>query len=231
MSKEVSQEVLDMVDEVLEEQDPEFLQDVANINPEDFEGRVIANPQDHQNKKSEGLLVKWYAIPPRKKKLIMGIAFVLFIGVPMILLSALGVLTPKFSFSELPSMEYLSDEVIVIDSTKPKINLFSLENDDEFTLKTREIFARVKAQNKKVFVRCSFEIGMANEEDRVFVSKHEKIVIDTITDVVTNSGEKEFQGIAGKEFMKQKILVSLNKKLEGKIKSIHYDQILFHKAP
>lgn len=235
MAKEASQEKLDMVDEVLKDQDPAFLEDLAKLNPEDLNNQQILTPDSAQAQQQQvaGLRGKWHALEDKKKKVILGGSFIVFVGIPIIVLSALGLLTPQFSFDELPSLVHLADEIIPLDPHVPSMSILNLENQSEFTLKTREAFVQLKAtsdkkfSDKKDFVRCIFEIAMASEEDRVYVSKLEKAVLDTITNTLSGTTIVEFKSVSGKEQIKQKVLTALNKKLEGKVKSIHYSQILF----
>lgn len=230
MAKEVSQDALNMVDEVLKEEDPAFLEDLEKIKPEDLNNQPLdaMDPEEVKRLKEMGLRGKWMMLRPQQKKIIYASVFIIFVGIPLVVLSALGRLTPQFSFDEIPSMAYLADETLSFDTGEELVGVLGLENDEEFTLKTREMLVQLKTvNNKKSFVRLIFEIGMASEEDRVFISKREKDIVDIVSEVLTNTTHAEFAGIEGKEMLRRKIIVALNKKLEGKVKSLHYDQFLF----
>ena len=230
MAKEVSQDALNLVDEVFKEEDPAFLADLEKIKPEDLNNQPLdaMDPEEVKRLKELGLRGKWMMLRPQQKKIIYASVFIVFVGIPLVILSALGLLTPQFSFDEIPSMAYLADEATPFETSEDLVGVLSLENDEEFNLRTREMLIQLKTtKNAKGFVRVIFEIGMASEEDRVYVSKREKDIIDIVTEVLTNTTHAEFAGIEGKEMIRRKIIVALNKKLEGKVKSLHYDQFLF----
>lgn len=225
---EISDEDLAQIDEILEEADPQFVKELESIQADNLDHHDIGLPtEDEVNKKDKWYYRFWHNLDSKKQKWFLVSAFIFFVGIPAILISFFGVLTPRFQIAETKSLQYLADETISVDGQAPMKNLMDLFLFDQFFLEIPEQVFIMKPLNDVRMGRFSFYLELFSREDSTYFEKHYEEIVEILSRTLKQYTYESFKGIEGKEQMKKVILAALNGRLDAKVKNVRYKLLVF----
>jgi flagellar basal body-associated protein FliL len=223
-----SQEELDEIDAILQETAPEFVQELKSINAENLNNKEIGPPSEEEEKKKDKWYYRlWFGFSRTQQLLVVVGAFTVFVALPLLLLSVLGIFTPSFLIAEQTSLEMWADETITLDNKKPQKNLMDLFLIDQFFLEIPEQIYVIKPRGEVKIARFAFYMELISRQDEPYFSYRYEEIIEILSRTLKQYSVDDFKGIEGKEEMRKVILASLNSKLSTKIKNIRYKLVVF----
>jgi flagellar basal body-associated protein FliL len=214
-----------LINEILIEADPEFVKELDSINPEILNGIEI--PQIGEKEVEEAKL--WYKgfwfSWETKIKVIFVFASFAAISLPIITMAYLGWLTPSYAEDDYLSLEELSDEAFLIKSGEKQSNVYTLFPVLVYTIELKERVYPLNNSGRKKFGRFSFYVEFFSREDLEKYEDRKAQIIDAIANTIRKTSEEDWQGVSGKEKIREQLLASLNNSLEVRAKSIRFKNI------
>ena len=227
----VSQADLEEIDDILEEAAPEFVDQLKTISADNLNHQEIGLTEEEKKKdaeKAEKWIYKfWYGLTRTQQLLVYMGSFVVFVALPLLLLSVLGVFTPSFLIADQTSLEMWADEKIVLDSKLPHKDLMDLFLTDQYFLEIPEQIYVIKPKGEVKLARMAFYMELLRREDESYFSFRYEEIVEILSRVMKQYSVEDFKGVEGKEEMRKVILASLNKRLSTKIKNIRYKLVVF----
>jgi flagellar basal body-associated protein FliL len=159
----------------------------------------------------------------------------IFIFLPLLLIAMGGAyyyLTMQVS-DRIPEVKNVTLE----EHADEKMEL-SEENKEEDILKAvekPEHFYRIQEKNylltpqKNIrYAKITFILQAAKEKDLDNIEKNEPLIMETLNNILRRSTPSDFEGAAGKEAMRAKILKGLNEKLDPPLINLRYGSLFLH---
>ncbi len=226
--EDASTEELGEIDEILEEADPEFINQLKSISAENLNHQDIGLPTEEEVLKKDRWFYRfWFGLDTGKQLLVVLGAFIVFVALPLILLSVLGIFTPSFLIARQTSFENWADEMIVLDSKVKQKDLMELFLTDQFFLEIPEQVFPIKPRADIRIGRFAFYMELLDRQNVPYFESHYEEIIEILGRTLKQYTFEDFKGIEGKEEMRKILLASLNSKLQIKIKNIRYKLLVF----
>ncbi len=227
----VSQDELDEIDSILQEAEPEFVDQLKSISAENLNHQEIGLSEEEKKKeaaKSEKWFYKfWYGLSRTQQMLVLlGSAFV-FVALPILLLSVFGVFTPSFLIADQTSLKVWAEREIALNTKTPQKNLMDLFLTDQYFLEIPEQIYVIKPKGEVKIARMAFYMELIRREDEPYFAYRYEEIIEILSRTLKQYSVEDFKGMEGKEEMRKVILASLNGKLQTKIKNIRYKLVVF----
>lgn len=227
----VSQADLDEIDNILQEAAPEFVDQLKSISAENLNHQDIGLSEEEKKKESEKaekwIYKFWYGLTRTQQLLVYMGSFVIFVALPILLLSVFGVFTPSFLIADQTSLEMWADEKIALDSKLPHKDLMDLFLTDQYFLEIPEQIYVIKPKGEVKIARMAFYMELIRREDEPYFSYRYEEIVEVLSRVLKQYSVEDFKGVEGKEEMRKVILASLNGRLSTKIKNIRYKLVVF----
>ncbi len=230
----VSLEDLEEIDDILQEAAPEFVNQLKSISADNLNHQDIGLSEEEQKnaekdaeKYDKWFYKVWYGLTRTQQLLAYMGSFMIFVALPILLLSVFGVFTPSFLIADQTSLEMWADEKIALDSKIPPKDLMDLFLTDQYFLEVPEQIYVIKPKGEVKIARMAFYMELLRREDEsYFLNRYEEIV-EILSRVLKQYSVEDFKGVEGKEEMRKVILASLNGRLSTKIKNIRYKLVVF----
>lgn len=227
----VSQADLDEIDNILQEAAPEFVDQLKSISAENLNHQDIGLSEEEKKKESEKaekwIYKFWYGLTRTQQLLVYMGSFVIFVALPILLLSVFGVFSPSFLIADQTSLEMWADEKIALDSKLPHKDLMDLFLTDQYFLEIPEQIYVIKPKGEVKIARMAFYMELIRREDEPYFSYRYEEIVEVLSRVLKQYSVEDFKGVEGKEEMRKVILASLNGRLSTKIKNIRYKLVVF----
>lgn len=226
--EQASIEELGEIDEILKEATPEFVEELKSISADNLNNKDIGLPTEEEVLKKDKWFYRfWFGLDTKKQLLVVVGVFMLFVALPLLLLSVLGIFTPSFLIARQTSFESWADEVIVLDSKAKQKDLMELFLTDQFFLEIPEQIFPIKPRADIRIGRFSFYMELIDRKDVPFFENHYEEIVEILGRTLKQYSFEDFKGIEGKEEMRKILLASLNSKLQKKIRNIRYKLLVF----
>ncbi len=227
----VSEADLEEIDNILQEAAPEFVDQLKSISADNLNHQDIGLSEEEQKKdaeKAEKWIYKfWYGLTRTQQLLVYMGSFVIFVALPILLLSVFGVFTPAFLIADQTSLEMWADETIILNAKLPQRNLMDLFLTDQYFLEVPEQIYVIKPKGEVKIARMAFYMELLRREDEPYFSNRYEEIVEILSRVLKQYSVEDFKGVEGKEEMRKVILASLNSRLTTKIKNIRYKLVVF----
>lgn len=230
MSKKVKQSSLDMIDEILTQEDPDFMKDLGGLDAEVLNAPKEPEPEKKQRKipSISDLRVFLSDLEDHQRRVLITSGFMVFIALPLVGMALFGVFTPKFSFTDIQSLEMYSDEMIPLDSIKRETNILSLFSFKEHVFSVREHVVNIVPKDGVKFVRVGFSVQVRTQKDLEYLQERQDLILDVFTTELQKVDYTAFSGIVGKNKMKRKLLGLLQTRVSKEIFNLYYKRIIFN---
>jgi hypothetical protein len=227
----VSQADLEEIDDILQEAAPEFVNQLKTISADNLNHQDIGLSED-EKKKAEAKAEKWiyrfwYGLTRTQQLLVYMGSFVIFVALPLLLLSVFGVFTPSFLIADQTSLEMWADEKIALNSKLPHKDLMDLFLTDQYFLEIPEQIYVIKPKGEVKLARMAFYMELVRREDEPYFFYRYEEIVEILSRALKQYSVDDFKGVEGKEEMRKVILASLNGRLSTKIKNIRYKLVVF----
>lgn len=229
MARKVNKDQIEEIDEILKQEDPEFVKSLDQIDPQAlnitvddlqaaFEAAERSNNFVVRFWLEKSALVRW--------SVVSGLALVL-LGIP-------GFFVWKYNFSaaasvgDLASLEDIADSSLTFDVSAAPQDLMDHFLIEEILYEIPDHVFFLKPKRGVTFGRFAFYLELRRQEDLKVAEKYNDEIIEVINQVLAKKNVDDFQGIAGKEAVRRTLLSSLNNKMNIKFKSVRYKLIVFN---
>lgn len=228
MPRKVNEDSLHMIDEVLKTEDPEFMESLEEIKPENLNNEKMESIEDANQAAKRGFKDRWKRLERGAQKTLLSFVFLILLGGPVVFLAMKGVFTPEFGFSEVASMEEFSDSTIDLDMVAQERNLLSIFKFSEILVKIREHVVNIIPKDGVTFARISFSLQVKEEKDAEYISQRVEEVLDVVTTELQKIDYTAFDGVQGKRKMRQRLLSALRAKVHPNIYNLYYNLLVFN---
>jgi flagellar basal body-associated protein FliL len=225
MARKVNTDQIDQVDEILKHEDPEFMQDLNNINDEELKLAELEAAFAEAEKSNTALHKFWNDTPPKKKWSILSGIFLLVFG-PIGYFSW-QILT-SYSFTNLPSLEPIADSSFNFDVSGPTKNLIDHFLSEEYLYEIHDHVFYLKPKRDIRIGRLSLYLELANKEDLAKAEKKDDEIIETLNLFFSKVDVDDFRGIDGKEAIKRKMLETLRERTKLKFQNVRFSLLVFN---
>jgi hypothetical protein len=227
----VSQDDLEEIDDILQEAAPEFVDQLKTIRADNLNHQEIGLTEEEKKRdaeKAEKWIYKfWYGLTRTQQLLFYMGSFVIFVALPLLLLSVFGVFTPSFLIADQTSLEMWADEKMDLNPKLPHKDLMDLFLTDQYFLEIPEQIYVIKPKGEVKLARMAFYMELIRREDEPYFSYRYEEIVEILSRVLKQYGVDDFKGVEGKEEMRKVLLASLNGRLSTKIKNIRYKLVVF----
>ncbi len=225
---QVSAEELGEIDDILQEAAPEFVNELKAIRSDNLNDQEIGLPTEEEVLKKDRWFYRfWFGLSKTKQMVVVIGVFFIFVALPLLLLSILGVLTPSFLIAQQTSLASWGDQTLVLDGKKNQKDLMQLFLTDQFFLEIPEQIYVIKDFGDIKIGRFGFYMELLRREDENYFKNHYEEVIEILSRTLKQHSVQDFKGIEGKEEMRKVLLASLNGRLKIQIKNIRYKLVVF----
>ncbi len=223
-----SSEELSEIDDILEEAMPEFVQELKSIKAENLNDQEIGLPTEAEVAQKDRWYYRfWFGLDRKIQIAVVLGGFLLFIGLPLFLLSMFGLLTPAFLVAGETSLAPLADEKIQLEASHKPKDLMHLFLTDQFFLEIPEQVFPLKPKADIRVARFGFYLELLDREHAAFFNNHYEEIIEILSRTLKLHTFEDFRGSEGKEEMRKVLLVAINSKLDVKIKNVRYKLVVF----
>lgn len=228
LSGEASAEDIEEIDQILEEADPEFVNQLKNIKAENLNNQEIGLPPAAEQEKHEKWYNKfWYSLDRKRQMFVLLGGFTLFVAVPILLMSYFGILTPQFLVARQTSLEKWADKTVVLEAGKPQKDLMHLFLSDQYFLEVPEQVYALKPKAGIHVARFAFYMELMDRNDVKYFEGHYEEILEILSRILKQHTFEDFRGIEGKEEMRKILLASINGRLSTQIRNIRYKLVVF----
>jgi flagellar basal body-associated protein FliL len=227
-NEQASAEELEEIDDILSQADPDFINELKSIRADNLNNQDIGLPtQDEVIKKDRWYYRFWFGLDRTKQMLVVLGGFILFVALPLLMLSTFGLLTPSFLVADQSSLEPWADEKIALDAKKPSRNLMDLFLSDQFFLEIPEQVYVIKPLAGIKVARFAFYLEIFDREHASYFEPRGDEIAEILSRTLKMHTFEEFKGMEGKEEMRKELLAALNSKLKVKVKNVRYKLLVF----
>lgn len=225
MSKKPADESLDLINDILSETDPEFVQDLKTIDPQALNGKEIQTITE-DSVEAQSLRVRFWATRDTKFKVVLLCAgFLVGVGLPLLTMAYLGWFTPQFLETEGFSFKSLHDETFIVKSSEGTENLLKLFPVVVYTVEIPEKTYPLKSSGKAVYGRFSFYLEFESAADADVYTSQKDHVAEVIFNVIRKTTIDDWSGVAGKEKIRNELLGSINKSINVRARMLRFKDI------
>lgn len=215
----------DLINEILSEADPTFVNDLKSIDPEILNGVEITDASEDTDAPKGRLGQFWYRRDKRTKVLITTSGFIVGVAIPLIALAFFGYLTPKYSEGEGYSMATSSDQTFTITAGEEKENLFKIFPVLVYTIEIPEKLYTFKPGDKFRFGRFSFYIELFNRDDILAYATHQEYLEEAFVNAIRKTQGEDWFASKNKEHLRALLLAEINKVMSVKAKAVRFKSI------
>ena len=203
--QQVSKEELEEIDGILNEAMPDFVKDLKSIKAENLNNQDIGLPSEKEvSDKDRWYYRFWFGLDRKVQVAIVFGGFLVFVALPLFLLSLFGVLTPSFLIASDTSLAPWADQKVQIDSKKKAKDLMQLFLTDQFFLEVPEQMFPIKPKAGIQMARLGFYLELKDREDAPFFEKRYEEIVEILSRTLKQYTFEDFRGMEGKEEMRKK---------------------------
>ena len=224
------------VESLIESMDPGFSDELNEISSGDFAGvminkEIVSDEVDESAKAPSAYKAFVANIPTDLKNRYILVAGILVVMLPLAALIYMGKLLPRFEIPYKVSMDEISKEVIVYDTTDPEIPLFDQYRNRGFTVSLPRTMINLKVDgDRPAYAQFEFKFSLRDEEYIEIIKKRESEISDLMQGVLAEITLRELQTPMGKEKVKKVIRHRVNTFLKGNfVLGVYYHTILVDK--
>lgn len=233
MTKQEKDPTNELIDEILTEADPGFVQELGAIDPSVLNGQEIEQVSEEESPGSPAAAPAasswkerlWSSKDKRSKLVMAASGFVVGVALPIIVLAFLGFFTPKYNDAEGFSMASLSDETIKIEAGQGKGNLFKIFPVLVYTIEIPEKTYTFSQTGRIHFGRLAFYIELFERNDMIVYLKRQDHIEEAFMNAIRRTRGEDWLGPKHKERFRELLLTEINKTMSVKAKAIRFKSI------
>jgi flagellar basal body-associated protein FliL len=119
-----------------------------------------------------------------------------------------------------------ADETIDIDPEAEEVDLFKSVEKRQHLFKIPEKHYLLTPSKGIRYARLAFVLVAAHEKDLDNIEKNEPYILEILNNVMRRSTPEDFEGVAGKEAMRTRLLNAINEQIQPPLVGIHYDVLV-----
>ena len=224
MSKNPADESLDLINDILSETDPEFVEDLKSIDPSVLNGKEIQTVTESAAE-SKSFFVRFWSSRSTTFKMILFSSVLAGAGLPLLIMAYWGWLTPRFLEKDSFSFKPLYDETFMITPSEGEDNLFKLFPIVVYTVEIPEKMYPLKSSGKADYGRFSFYLEFETAADLELYQKQKDHVAEVMFSMIRKTSNEDWAGAAGKEKIRNEMLVSINKSVKLRVQMLRFKDI------
>ncbi len=226
MARKVNTDEIQQIDEILKHEDPAFLEELKEIKSEDLKLAELEAAFQEAEKENTAIRRFWEEASPKVKALCVG-GLLLVLSGPAYFAIWYYFLKPP-PLGERFSLEPIADETYKFDMhLKPK-SFFHAFLEEQFLFEVPDHVFYMRERRDIRIARVAFYLEYTSKEDLKKAEKARDEIIETLNEVFAKADVDSFNGIAGKENMKKRIMTEVSLRSGLKIRSMHFRMMVFN---
>lgn len=215
-----------IIDDIFSEADPNFVKEMAAIDPAVLNGKDIQKLPESVNDYDASFIGRhWHNKSVSFKITFLSLGFIFGFAIPLLTVAYMGWLTPEYKEDKGFSIKDISSESLLTSPGEGQDNLFKIFPVSTYYVEIPEKIYLFKAGEKIRYGRFSFYVELFTLQDAEAYANRIDEVTEAFVKIIRKTNATQWKGTQGKEKIRAELLSEINASMKSRAKIVRFKSI------